>query len=77
MIIAFVGYWGVGMPASYLLCFPLGLEGIGIWLGLALGLAFASVVLTARFALRERIGLVRGAVPPEPPILALGAAAAK
>jgi MATE family multidrug resistance protein len=37
------------MPASYLLAFPFGLGGIGIWLGLVIGLASASSLLMARF----------------------------
>lgn len=49
MIIAAVSYWAVGMPASYILGFPLGLGGLGIWLGLVAGLACAGVLLMARF----------------------------
>jgi multidrug resistance protein, MATE family len=60
MIIAIIGYWGVGMPIGYVLAFPLGMEGIGIWLGLAAGLAFVAVILVIRFARRERLGLLKG-----------------
>ncbi len=49
MIIAALSYWAVGMPASYILGFPLGLGGIGIWLGLVAGLACAGVLLMLRF----------------------------
>jgi len=49
MYIAAFSYWVVGIPASYLLGFTLGLEGVGIWLGLVIGLAFAAVLLMARF----------------------------
>ncbi|NHQ75970.1 MATE family efflux transporter [Roseovarius gahaiensis] len=49
MIMAAISYWGIGVPASYVLGFPLGLEGVGIWLGLAIGLAAAAVVMLARF----------------------------
>lgn len=59
LIIALVGYWSVGFPVAYLLGFPAGMRGIGIWLGLAAGLAFVAVALTSRFALRERFGLIR------------------
>jgi MATE family multidrug resistance protein len=48
MLIAAVGYWLVGVPLSVLLGFPLGLEGVGIWLGLAAGLAAAALMLFAR-----------------------------
>jgi MATE family multidrug resistance protein len=49
MIIAVLSYWAIGMPASYILGFPLGLGGIGIWLGLVAGLACAGVLLMLRF----------------------------
>lgn len=59
LLIALVGYWGVGFPVAYLLGFPAGMRGIGIWLGLAAGLAFVALALTGRFALRERFGMLR------------------
>lgn len=59
MIIAIVGYWLVGFPVAYLCGFVLEWRGVGIWSGLAAGLAFVAIVLTARFAMRERLGLVR------------------
>ena len=39
MIYAAIGYWGVGLPLGVLLAFPLGFGGVGIWIGLATGLA--------------------------------------
>ena len=57
LIIAFLGYWAVGFPVSYLLAFPAGLGGVGIWIGLAAGLASVGVVLTIRWGLRDRLGL--------------------
>ena len=59
MFIALFGYWIVGMPVAWLCGFPLGLEGVGVWLGLAAGLAFVAVVLTLRFAWRERLRLIK------------------
>jgi len=59
MLLAIAGYWLCGMPVAYLLAFPLGLRGTGVWLGLATGLAVVAVVLTTRFALRERLGLLQ------------------
>lgn len=59
MLVAGVGYWLIGMPSSALLAFAFGLEGLGVWLGLAAGLAFVSVALFFRFlrqTRRERIG---------------------
>ena len=49
MIYAAVSYWGVGIPCSYLFGFVWGMDGIGVWLGLVVGLAVAAVTLSARF----------------------------
>ncbi|MCR9148045.1 MAG: MATE family efflux transporter [Rhodobacteraceae bacterium] len=49
MVIAALSYWAVGVPVSYVLGFTYGLGGVGIWLGLAVGLALAAVFLLARF----------------------------
>jgi MATE family multidrug resistance protein len=58
MVIAIVGYWGIGFPTAWLLGFQAGFGGIGIWWGLAAGLAFVAIALVIRFALRERLGLL-------------------
>ncbi len=57
MAIAVLAYWGLGAPAGYVLGFPLGLGGPGVWLGLAIGLTAAAVALSWRFLSRERLGL--------------------
>lgn len=49
MIYAFISYWIVGVPLAYVLGFPLGFDGEGIWAGLAMGLAGAGVVFLIRF----------------------------
>ncbi|HQU67145.1 MAG TPA: MATE family efflux transporter [Albidovulum sp.] len=49
MIIAAASYWLIGIPVSYVLAFPLGYGGVGLWLGLVVGLAFAAVFLMLRF----------------------------
>ena len=49
MVLAAVSYWGIGIPCSYVLAFPLGYGGVGLWLGLVVGLAAAAVSLMARF----------------------------
>lgn len=46
---AAASYWVVGLPCSYVLGFKLGLGSVGIWLGLVMGLACASVSLMVRF----------------------------
>lgn len=55
MLIAVFSYWIAGLGTGYLLAFPAGLEGVGIWTGLALGLALAAVLLLSRFILRDRL----------------------
>jgi len=49
MVLAAVSYWLIGIPASYVLAFPLGLGGIGLWAGLVIGLVAAGGSLMARF----------------------------
>lgn len=49
MVMAALSYWVVGIPASYYFGFVRQMDGIGVWLGLVLGLAFAAVLLMARF----------------------------
>ncbi|VAW24077.1 Multidrug and toxin extrusion (MATE) family efflux pump YdhE/NorM, homolog, partial [hydrothermal vent metagenome] len=58
MFMALFGYWIVGMGTAYIFGFVLEWRGIGIWIGLASGLAFVAVVLTARFAMREKLNLL-------------------
>ncbi len=52
MLIALTGYWAVGLPTAYWLGFHGGLAGVGVWLGLAAGLAAAALLLMARLARR-------------------------
>lgn len=49
MLLALAGYWGIGLPVGVLLGFPAGLGGLGIWIGLAAGLAVVAVLLLARW----------------------------
>lgn len=58
MIFALIGYWVVGIGVGTLLAFPLGMAGVGIWLGLASGLGAVALLLIARWTMRERLGLV-------------------
>jgi MATE family multidrug resistance protein len=49
MVIAAISYWVIGIPCSYLLGFVFDFGGVGVWSGLVIGLAFAGVMLMARF----------------------------
>ncbi|MEM0946138.1 MAG: MATE family efflux transporter [Pseudomonadota bacterium] len=55
MVIAGISYWVVGIPSSYVLAFPLGLDAVGVWLGLVIGLGIAGVFLSHRFWARASI----------------------
>jgi MATE family multidrug resistance protein len=54
MLYAAIAYWVVGLSASAGLGFGLGLEGFGIWTGLALALGVASVLMVGRFVILQR-----------------------
>ncbi|WP_232822935.1 MATE family efflux transporter [Oceanibium sediminis] len=58
MVIAITSYWVIGLPVAYVLGFPLGWGGAGVWAGMAIGLAYAAVMLTLRFMRRAELGLV-------------------
>lgn len=65
MIHAAISYWLIGLPASYVLGFVLGLDEVGVWLGLVIGLAVAAALLMWRFWGRSvRIGLSPAGVAP-------------
>lgn len=51
--IGLVGYWAVGLGTGYLFAFELGHGGIGLWWGLALGLATSATLMVIRFHLRS------------------------
>jgi len=46
--ITFVAYWVVALPSAWLLAFRLGFGPMGVWTGLALGLACAALLLAWR-----------------------------
>ncbi|TXS43246.1 MATE family efflux transporter [Streptomyces sp. uw30] len=48
--ITLIGYWAVGLPASWLLAYPLGGDTRGLWLGLLIGLATTAVLLLRRYS---------------------------
>jgi MATE family multidrug resistance protein len=58
MLFAAFGYWVVGLGVALWLGFHLHWGGVGIWIGLASGLAVVAVLMLARWLRRDRIGLV-------------------
>jgi MATE family multidrug resistance protein len=58
MLFALGGYWGIGLPLGVVLAFPLGLGGVGIWVGLATGLAVVAILMVRRWQCREAYGLL-------------------
>jgi MATE family multidrug resistance protein len=55
MLYAAFGYWGCGMPLALLFAFYLGYGGVGIWIGLAAGLAVVAVLMMRRWLRRDRL----------------------
>ncbi|MEM9447650.1 MAG: MATE family efflux transporter [Cyanobacteria bacterium P01_E01_bin.6] len=49
MGIGIIAYWGIGFTGGYISGFQLGMGGVGLWLGLAMGLGVAAIALTWRF----------------------------
>ena len=59
MVLAGIGYWGVGAPLGLALAGPAGLGPLGIWIGLATGLAVVAVAMLWRWSRRSRLGTLR------------------
>jgi MATE family multidrug resistance protein len=62
--VTLVGYWLVGLPAAVLLGLAIGLDTLGIWLGLLTGLATTAVLLLRRF--NQGLGRLPRATEPTP-----------
>jgi MATE family multidrug resistance protein len=56
MIAHFAGYWIVGVPVAYVLCFRLGWGAPGIWVGLTAALILIGVALVAAWWRRSSAG---------------------
>jgi MATE family multidrug resistance protein len=63
LVFAIVGYWVVGLGIGWWLAFGADWKGVGIWIGLATGLASVAVLMLIRWILRDRLGLTRTAHP--------------
>lgn len=57
LVFAAVGYWGVGLGIGSWLAFGEDWKGLGIWIGLASGLAAVAILMLARWSIREKLGL--------------------
>ncbi|MBZ6077729.1 MATE family efflux transporter [Microvirga puerhi] len=57
MVFAAAGYWGIGLPLGVVLAFGTSLRGVGIWIGLATGLAVVASLMLWRWLRRDRLGL--------------------
>jgi multidrug resistance protein, MATE family len=53
MLLAALGYWGLGFAGSWVLAFPLGYGAVGLWWGIAFGTAAVAVLLSWRL---RRVG---------------------
>lgn len=58
MMIAVCGYWIAGYGTAIYLGFWTPLQGVGVWIGLAVGLVVVSAVLLTRWRMRGRLGLL-------------------
>lgn len=48
-IVTLVAYWVIGLPLGYILAFLFGMQEIGIWVGLLVGLTVTGIMLLYRF----------------------------
>jgi MATE family multidrug resistance protein len=58
LVFALFGYWIVGLGIGVWLAFGRDWKGIGIWVGLASGLAAVAALMLARWVMRDRLRLV-------------------
>jgi MATE family multidrug resistance protein len=59
LLFALIGYWVVGLGIGAWLAFARDWKGVGIWVGLASGLAVVAALMLMRWLLRQRLGLTR------------------
>jgi MATE family multidrug resistance protein len=57
LIFALVGYWVVGLGIGAWLAFAADWQGVGIWVGLAAGLAVVAALMLGRWLIRDRLAL--------------------
>jgi multidrug resistance protein, MATE family len=49
MILSIVAFWGIGLTSGYVLGFPMGFGGVGLWTGQSIGIAVAGIAFLWRF----------------------------
>jgi MATE family multidrug resistance protein len=55
-IVTLIAYWVIGLPLGYILAFSFGMQEIGMWVGLLVGLTVTGIMLLYRFhKLSQRI----------------------
>ena len=54
MLLAIVGYWGLGFTSALVFALELGMEGRGAWIGFAVGVTAAAVMMQWRFRVLVR-----------------------
>ena len=57
LIFSLAGYWGVGLGVGAWLAFGAKWQGVGLWVGLASGLAAVAMLVMTRWSMREQLGL--------------------
>jgi MATE family multidrug resistance protein len=63
LLFALVGYWVVGLGIGSWLAFGADWKGVGIWIGLATGLASVAALMLWRWLRRDRLNLTRAVHP--------------
>ena len=63
LLFALFGYWVVGLGIGAWLAFGRDWQGVGIWVGLAAGLAAVAALMLVRWVMRDRLALTRPAHP--------------
>ena len=65
MLIAAVGYWGIGFAGGWTLAFPLGIGPAGLWWGFVIGLASGRDAVVAAADRARQTRDARCVAPPE------------
>lgn len=66
MLLAGLGYWGIGLPLGLALALAAGMEATGLWIGLAAGLGVVAVLMLGRWH-----SVARASLTAAPPLRAL------